>query len=290
MEKVELYDFEDWWLGNVALCYSLIISNSNDNITIVKWRNFRKVDANRIKNEQKKIFHQSVNNLTLKLRKVFLSRYELSQLKSEFLKDEIKQCDEIMFSKLPSSELITFSHWDCAFERNDLLAIQEYIRRTLKNGIEYDFTDVHSPNFKFQNKNKIPSPVYAQFVWNHKKWLDSEFLKKENTNSNEKKLGVKLIALIHAYKGIHITKVNANEIASNYGYKSETSGTGLYQDYLLYYSRNERIKKIYPFTIKKAENKIKLFESVLPHLSGDTKLKAIDEINILKNNLESDLI
>lgn len=96
------------------------------------------------------------------------------------------------------------------------------------------------------------------------------------------KFSVPQIALIYVYEGIQITRENAVEIAAKYGYTAKNSGEGLYQDYLKYVNVNDRKAKPTAETKKTLNNKIKLFESVVNHLSVNNKQRAIDEINILK--------
>jgi hypothetical protein len=110
----------------------------------------------------------------------------------------------------------------------------------------------------------------------------------QQAEAKPKKLGVPQIALIHIYEGIAITKENAGKIAAKYGYTAKTSGIGLYHDYLKYSFTSDRTAKPTAETKKTLENKIKLFESVLNHLSNKAKQQAIDEINILKTILENE--
>jgi hypothetical protein len=95
------------------------------------------------------------------------------------------------------------------------------------------------------------------------------------------RLKVKQIALIYIYEGNSITRVNAGEIAKVYGYNSATSGEGLFQDYTKFSSKANRIGT--PETLIKRNNKIELFEGVLPHLITDkAKEWALIEIEIMK--------
>lgn len=95
-------------------------------------------------------------------------------------------------------------------------------------------------------------------------------------------LKVKQIALIHIYEGIRISRKNATEIAARYGYRSKSSGEGLFQDYSLFLSKATRIGEPTECTTKTMNNKIRLFESTLEHLSEKALQRATDELQILK--------
>jgi hypothetical protein len=96
---------------------------------------------------------------------------------------------------------------------------------------------------------------------------------------------VKQIALIHIYEGIQISRKNASEIAAKYGYRSKSSGEGLFQDYSLFLSKATRIGEPTECTKKTLNNKIRLFESTLDYLSEKAKQKATDELQILRKRL-----
>lgn len=110
----------------------------------------------------------------------------------------------------------------------------------------------------------------------------------QQTETKTDKLKVPQIALIHVYENILITRENAVEIAAKHGYTAKLSGEGLYQDYLKYVNVNDRKAKPTAETKKTLKNKIELFESVVNHLSDNSKKRAIDEINILKTIFENE--
>ena len=129
----------------------------------------------------------------------------------------------------------------------------------------------------YQLLNKIKSLIKEQ-----------EVLTVKQTETKTDILKVPQIALIHVYEGIQITRENAGKIAAKYGYTSKTSGEGLFQDYTKYISTANRKGKPTDYTLKKLNNKIELFESVVNHLSNNNKQRAIDEINTLKTLLENE--
>lgn len=119
-------------------------------------------------------------------------------------------------------------------------------------------------------------------------FLKETNINKKNNEDSDKKLKVNQIAIIHAYEGKQITRANADKIAASYGYMANTSGEGLFQDYLKYCSAANRKGKPSSCTPKKLKNKIQLFQSILEQLSKDAKSRALDEINILKTLYENE--
>lgn len=99
------------------------------------------------------------------------------------------------------------------------------------------------------------------------------------------KLTIRQIALKLVYEGIQVTRVNANEIVSNYGHKS---GEKLYQLYTEYLSTTNRTGKPIPCTAAKLKSKIKLFDVVVGALAEPFKSKAISEREHLKDILNSE--
>lgn len=102
------------------------------------------------------------------------------------------------------------------------------------------------------------------------------------------KLSMKQIALIHVYTGRQITRINAQEIAKNYGFNSTTSGEGLFQDYNFFSSTANRKGMPNPNTVKRLKNKILLLESILNYLPENVHARPLDEIKILKSYLEKE--
>lgn len=109
-------------------------------------------------------------------------------------------------------------------------------------------------------------------------------VKNQALQEGNNRLKVKQIALIHVYEGHQITRSNASEIASKYGYNSKLSGEGLFHDFDKYFSQANRTGD--PGTRQKLKNQIKLIESIIEHLTGKSKDRAIDEIKLLKTLLE----
>ncbi len=112
--------------------------------------------------------------------------------------------------------------------------------------------------------------------------------KKTKKSPETPRLSVKQIALIHIYEEKQITRDNAGEIAAEHDYKAKYSGEGLFQDYSFYCSTANRKGQPTDCTKRKLTNKIKLFESIVNHLSDTKRQRATDEINILKTILEKE--
>ncbi|MBT3647256.1 MAG: hypothetical protein HN542_03335 [Flavobacteriales bacterium] len=98
----------------------------------------------------------------------------------------------------------------------------------------------------------------------------------------------KLIGLICAYEGRHIDrKNNAKEIAKEYGWTEENSGRKICQLYDFYCSPTNRIAIPDEETRTTLKNKIQLFNSAIPHLSPEAKLRALEDIKSLERQYET---
>lgn len=96
-------------------------------------------------------------------------------------------------------------------------------------------------------------------------------------------LSIPQIAVILALKQVSVTRDNADELIASYGHKS---GDKLYNTYCMH---NETSKRISPplnsSSVKKLQNKIDLFESVIDHLDGKDRERLISEIEMLRKHL-----
>ncbi|OFY89647.1 MAG: hypothetical protein A3K10_09805 [Bacteroidetes bacterium RIFCSPLOWO2_12_FULL_31_6] len=187
MGKIKKYKYDNWWNGEVTLNYSRNVWRKDDIPIIVEWVNFNEKDTRRIKEKQKEIFEQKVSDFLIKIKDDFLKQFDGSLMKNELWRDEIQQCWDIMFAPIPNSKIITLNHWDCSFEFQDLMDIQRYIKRKIKKGIEDGYDYIHSPQCKYQDKSIPDSRIYARFVWEYCKWLESLIIKEEKTENVELK-------------------------------------------------------------------------------------------------------
>lgn len=164
--------------------------------------------------------------------------------------------------------------------------ISNRISRILKGRIETNIEE--SVNDQFDKK--YPMNVESEIKENLDKNLEIESLNVPDQQVDNKvnNFRVNQIALIYVYNGILITRLNASEIAAHYGFISQTSGEGLFQDYNYYSSKANRVGIPPLFTTKKLKNKIELFESITIHLNEKAKRWAFDEIQILQTILETE--
>jgi len=90
--------------------------------------------------------------------------------------------------------------------------------------------------------------------------------KKSNVKNNPTSRNLAIKALKAYYEGIEITPKDGK----------------IYQHYIKFTSNADRKGKPNPFTQRRLNNKIKLFESVIELLPEDKKSRAIDELKIIK--------
>jgi hypothetical protein len=93
--------------------------------------------------------------------------------------------------------------------------------------------------------------------------------------------------LIHYYEGKPITRENGVGVAQENGYYSKNSGDKLYQLYIYYSVRSNRISFDNENSKNIMKNKVLLFESVIEYLKPEYKSKATDELKTLRANYEN---
>jgi len=171
MKKVKKFKYIDWLEGKVVLDTCEFEYNKGEKPIIVKWDDFEENEILKIKEKQKQIFEDNVNELLKNFQDDFLKRLEKSMMKEDLLNDFLKQCFDIMFAPIPNYEIITLKEWNCTFTLEELFEIQRYIKDVVKNGKSYGYDFVHSPNCVNQNKLKIHSYIYAQTIAEYYVWL-----------------------------------------------------------------------------------------------------------------------
>lgn len=178
------YTFENWWNGEIILIYASTVMNKGDVIKIVDWFEFSDSDIQKIKSNQEVIFEEKVKTLLENQVTQFTRRYNASEMKKNLLLDEIRQCKEIMFGKIPNSDIVFLSQWEVGLEYDYLSDVQRYIKRTVKKGINEGLGYIHSPNSKFEDRRRPDSRIYARFVWEYYNWVKS-FAFKQKRNFEE---------------------------------------------------------------------------------------------------------
>jgi len=191
------YKFESWYNGDVTLLYSEVFYKKNENDdksnepVFVNWDDFAESEVIKIKEKQSEVFDENVNLYLTKFQTEFQKRYDKSMMAAEFLEMEKNECFNILFSEIPNSEIIITSNWKIPFNFNDLLEIQEYANKSILRGINNCLDFIHSPNNKYQIKDKIPSQVYAQTLYEYYNWLNSSFKSdKDNLLINIEKINI----------------------------------------------------------------------------------------------------
>ena len=184
MAKLKKYSYKDWWNGDVLLEESTLYDIKDAQLKIVAWNDFNDSDVERIKAKQSELFKSSTNKLLDELKAQFELRYKASEMKQLYLKDEIKECLNIMKGLIPNLPIVHFEIWGVSFDNQYVSDIQHHIKRTIKSGIIDGFGFVHSPHCKFQNHSQLDPRVYGSSIWEYYKWLCSikfKFIKNERT-------------------------------------------------------------------------------------------------------------
>jgi hypothetical protein len=169
----EKYTFENWWDGEITLIYASTLADKGEVIKTADWFEFSDSDIQKIKSKQEVIFKEKVNALLQIQTAEFTRRFSVSEMKKNLLSDEIRQCKEIMFGKIPTDDIVILSHWEIGLEYAYLSDIQRYIKRTIKKGIDEGLGFIHSPNSKYEDNRRPDSRIYARFVWEYYAWIKS---------------------------------------------------------------------------------------------------------------------
>ena len=112
--------------------------------------------------------------------------------------------------------------------------------------------------------------------------MDFTYSQNVVTNSRLDDISMREIALVYALNGKIITEESGRVIADEFGWRSKTSGHKLYQYFAEYSRSKEWTAAPNPYTKKRLDNKIHLFESVLNRLSESGKKRALDVLKTLK--------
>jgi hypothetical protein len=289
----EKYTYKDWWEGIVYLETCPIKFTKGADVGIkVDLRKFSKIDAQKIRKKQKEIFEkQRDKNLKLFI-DTFKKRFKNSDAKLDYLKREFVDVNNIISDESGLSP--QFYNWNITIRREDLSEMRAYVKEQIIKG-EKNYGFIHSPNYIFQSKNKIPNEIYARISWDYFVWLNnfvdslnkkyskSEF--NEGIQKTNEKLGVPVIALLHFYRRTPISRENCKEIAATFGYNSKNSGEGLFQDYTKYSKNSNRIG-VNDESKRKNETKRIFLAKAVTLLKGKAKKNAQADLAILEKKIQ----
>jgi hypothetical protein len=266
------YTYQNWFEGDTYLDTCPTVSDPGINIGIkTVLSEYDLKDQKSIIRKQKSNFYKMCNNLKKTYIKEFKKRYSNSEVKGVFMKNEILDLKSLLF--LNSQNDLSFKNRDFEIKRDDLFIMRDFSKKFILKGIKYyDF--MHSVNYKYQPKTYRQHEIYIYANWLYYNWL------KEFSLEIEKKIPVKVIALINLYNGIKINRENANAIAAKYGYTSKSSGEGLFQDYTMYLVMKRRIGS--EGVKRKNITKLKHISQAIKKLDGQAKKKAKNDYEILK--------
>jgi hypothetical protein len=182
------YTYDNWWSGDVTLIYSTYFFYKSDKPQLLSWTDFSDSEVEKILEKQKELFAGNVKRILDEHTSQFTKRINNSEMKSEYLKAEKKECRNIMFGNIPNVKIIHFKHWGIALDNLYLIDVRYYIDRSIKKGIDDGLEYIHSPNCKYQDKSKPDYRIYAKFLWEYYKWLNSFQFKEEKNilTSNSK--------------------------------------------------------------------------------------------------------
>ena len=194
-EIQEEANYDNWWNGDVVLSSSTLYFNDKEKPLTVDWADFSESDVDKIKEKQWEIFADGVNTRLKAVCTQFIKRYEASEMKLDYFTDERQECWNVMFGLIPNIDPVPLNQWKMALGNRYLMEVQYYIDRTIKNGIDDGLGFIHSPNCKYQDKSIPDSRIYARFVWEYFKWLESLIVKEEKADNTVQKAEAEITSL-----------------------------------------------------------------------------------------------
>jgi hypothetical protein len=167
------YTYENWYQGEIVLYQARILDNKN--AVIVDWNNFADEERTKIQDCQKSIFDKSVIETTEFYINSFQNNFKRTKSKIDLLNCHLKMFLEVFNGGLicdrdycHSSDLgLTFEFW----YYQEMLS---YIKLHYIGGNEYDYSNVHSPNSKYWEKDKIMPEVLVEAIGTLIKLLKAE--------------------------------------------------------------------------------------------------------------------
>ena len=148
---------------------------------------------------------------------------------------------------------------------------------TEQDFIEYELETLRDERgLRFKEKKQLE--LYKKFLLDRRQEIESP-----SGQNNTTGLSIQEIALKLFYEGEFVTRDNSDAIAKSYG---KNSGESLYQWYVRWSSKANRIAEPHPSTPKKLTNKIERLKKVISTLAPAHKSLAEVELEILQNTFE----
>ena len=178
---------EKWIDGEIYFGNERIEVPANRNIAEVNqvdWETISKADQLEISSLQKDHFEELCNKTFTKWKESLQNNHKRSRTPNVLLHQEQKSIETILFStpsqKLKSIGFVSINNGSLVFNFNDIVAIQQYAKAHIQNGILSNCKFVLSEKFPFQPKDFIPNEVYAEACFRLLEYIQSG-LKDENS-------------------------------------------------------------------------------------------------------------
>lgn len=164
--SVEMYSFEDWYLGKVNLDTESLIYNvrKDKKPIVVSLNSFSHNDQERIIEEKRIIFDKKVLYVFNSFVNEFNSKLDDSEYKLRLLDSHIRECFAILNNKMPNVDITKTKYLGIIFEKEDLIKIQDYFKKYRLKGITNNFHFVHSVNSKYYNEDFVKNEVYSSAI------------------------------------------------------------------------------------------------------------------------------
>jgi hypothetical protein len=160
------YTYNDWYSGKVRLdtCFA-VYPEGVQPIQIVYLNEFSEKDIFKIKNKQKELFEIEKEHFKKVFLDLFSKRFKNSKQKDILLIREIKQCKDILTTKVLEQNYktpYTFPHTKTVVDGKYLAEYYEYYKDHIINGVEIQYNFIHSPNFLYKDVSSYNTKMFAQ--------------------------------------------------------------------------------------------------------------------------------
>lgn len=225
------YSYKQWMNGEFMLNTCEAFYPKGKKIVSIDWGSVTFLDVPKIKLKQKELFEMETSNLLKNWKEIFLNKLNDYAVKSKYVENELHDFRKIMSIREDDrvndniSILIRnlLNHKTTLFEEQHLDEIRMYIHDVILVDKKRTYDFMHSQKFKFKQKKRIKSEVYAQVCWDYYRWLKEFHLKimvakekAELKKSNQHEFQHRQIAIACFAAGIKLTVEEAIRLLATY--------------------------------------------------------------------------
>ena len=166
--KRNLYTLNNWLNGKICPNPTFIKKDNKNKNHSFPWELFPKTDLKKIRETQKAIFNEEVDDILNNYINIFESFYKKSNEKKVLIQQHLDKLNEVLYSTERSQqEIVMMNNSDMIFHQNDLIELRFYIQKTY---IEKDdnfvcYSIIHSKKCSFFSSNKTYPYIMGEALY-----------------------------------------------------------------------------------------------------------------------------